>query len=478
MKTTPIVAFACFITIAAGHANAQTCTSRVSQISAPFAQPNERTERLAVSGSTIAALSRDTVDGSIDFQRFELSTLLPIGGPREVLRPLGPIEIVDFIALRNEYAVFHQRQGDGRLYMLRLDAGGNPIGEARLAVTQPFLTAPQSFDVATDGASYVIARTDRSLENRGLWLTRIAPSGEIVEDTRVTTLITEQSKVQLERGGSGFLIAWNGGVSQGVEEQIVTAVLDSGVVSPLRVLPSSGRISALGYANGRYIAASTGNSTNRGPAIRFVLITEEGSPAGAERTLVDGRGETLVVHDFANAGGEAGLAYSRIPSLASDEFAQLHLARLDATFAVTSDVLFTVDPSRQFYPMSAPVVAGTNGFFSAVAFSTAGGVDSYLLSRCPFRASIAAPVRGTAGTATTFRVEVSGGLAPYTIRWELDDNTNALGNPVTRTFSNPGSYRFRVIVTDSSGERVVIEDVAVIAAAAAAPTPARRRTRR
>lgn len=480
MKISLIVAFTILVS-AAANAGAQSCTSLASQISAPFAQPNERTERLAVSGSTIAAVSRDTADGSIDFQRFEVSTLAAIGAAREVLRPAVPIEIIDFLGLQNEYAIFYKLQGDGRLFMLRLDASGQPIGDVRLAIEQPFLTAPQSFDVVADGSTYVIARTDRTLENRGLWLTKITPAGVVIDDRRITTLVTDQSNVHLERGSVGFLIAWNGGTALGADEQIVAAILDSGAVSQLRVIQLTGRISALGYANGRYIAASTGNSTGRGPSIRYVTISEDGAPAGPEKTLIEGRGETLVIHDFANAGGELGLAYSRIPVLAPDQFAQLHLARFSSTLAVTSDVLFSVNQSLQFYPMTAPVVAGTSGFFAAVAFATAGGVDSYLLSRCPFRARLAAPVRGVAGAVTTYRVEVSGGLPPYTIRWDLDSNTSLLGNSVTRTFETPGSYAFRVTITDSSGERVVIEDVAVISAAqppAPPPPPVRRRTPR
>lgn len=73
----------------------------------------------------------------------------------------------------------------------------------------------------------------------------------------------------------------------------------------------------------------------------------------------------------------------------------------------------------------------------------------------PLAASASAnPGHGTAPLAVAFTATASGGVPPYTYRWEFGDGgTSTLQNP-THTYASAGTYSAQLTVTDSEGQAV------------------------
>ncbi|MEM3454484.1 MAG: PKD domain-containing protein [Thermoproteota archaeon] len=80
--------------------------------------------------------------------------------------------------------------------------------------------------------------------------------------------------------------------------------------------------------------------------------------------------------------------------------------------------------------------------------------------------SISGPTSGTVNTNYTYVAVVSGGTAPYTYSWSIEDGTPSTGNSssITTRWSNAGTYLITLTVTDSQG-KVATANLTVIISA-------------
>lgn len=104
--------------------------------------------------------------------------------------------------------------------------------------------------------------------------------------------------------------------------------------------------------------------------------------------------------------------------------------------------------------------------------SPSGTVEGSTVSNTPLTVSSQpADVRASAGNAVTFKVEISGGKAPYTYKWEsktnstdwtrvYDSASNTLTKYPTLDMMKSG-LRFRCTVTDSAGSAIISREAAV-----------------
>ena len=61
------------------------------------------------------------------------------------------------------------------------------------------------------------------------------------------------------------------------------------------------------------------------------------------------------------------------------------------------------------------------------------------------------PSSPSVGQTITFTGSASGGISPYTFKWNFGDGVTGSGNPASHSFSSSGSFTVQLSVTDSSG---------------------------
>ena len=82
----------------------------------------------------------------------------------------------------------------------------------------------------------------------------------------------------------------------------------------------------------------------------------------------------------------------------------------------------------------------------------------------PLKASLAAsPLSGNAPLKVTFSATATGGRAPFKCSWTIDDSLDSSleGMNTEKTFTNPGTYRVAVIITDSEGQKATSNTVVI-----------------
>jgi len=98
----------------------------------------------------------------------------------------------------------------------------------------------------------------------------------------------------------------------------------------------------------------------------------------------------------------------------------------------------------ELYPTGAPA--------ACVAYNISPIVSFNLVAYTPPTVSaLATPTSGAAPLAVAFAATVTGGAAPFSYAWDFGDSSSGTGSATTHTYTTPGTYTWKVTLTDGYG---------------------------
>lgn len=471
-----IVAGLGFLMLSSSEGQAQGCLSSSVAIATPSVTPNLAPLRMAATPNHLGVVHAEFGSTALYFGRYTHALAL-VAPPVEILRTQARVDIVAFIFTGTDFGLFFNQVGDSRLRMMRISIEGVVLSSPMYVLNESFTSSRQSYDVKWDGAEYVIARTDMSFQGRGVWLNRISREGTIFSGERLSTVVREETRVYLELIGRAPVVLWNASaVLNAPETNYVMFVSQSGLLSQLREVPLAGVLAGSVVLNDQLVILGTRVDSNR-PRITYTILNRDGLTVRPETDLLaGGLGESLVVQGALADREEIAIAYRRVS--ADKSLSEYRLRRMKPDFSLISDLPFSPDPVRQFDLPEGEPVKTTNSYVHHVTRTTANGYDSALVSQCPFLARLrTTQIIGSTLEPVDFIVDVSGGVAPYTVRWDFGDRFFGTGTQASHTYLFPGTYQTRVTVTDANGLSISLEGTAVIGPALVRIPPRRRGSR-
>ena len=443
-----IAAVALFVT--AGVARAQ-CVPAVRIVSQPSSFPNLIAGPVATTGTIVGVAKSDTTTGApaIFFATYD-PNLNPLTADRQVAATTAKINALLWNG--SEFALFYQ-QPDSTLVMQRLDTNGNSIG-APVPIANHAWGGEDEVDVVWSPSrnAYGVARTVTNGPDRGVWMTVVSRTGEVIADSQLTLFFNIPAVPRVAALPAGaFALTW---------------IRTSGPLF-LSIVPASGFgttvsvsdrvvISAQVASDGNRILVIFSSTTSMGTELRSSQFDLSGNRITGDAPFLTGSGSDIFpLHlQWNPVLSEWALTYNDAQSGLNGFPGEIRLRRFRSLSDVASDTLLSPDPVRGRLNAPYPITFMNGAYYATISrlLSRVEGSESYLLKICPFFVTARSdPSFQQPFTPVTLIASGSGGTPPYRFEWNFGDNGIATGAVVQHLYSVPGTYTVTLTGTDAAG---------------------------
>lgn len=430
-----------------------------------FQGTSDRTGPIAWTGSFLAMAATNT-DSSrpIDFVRFA-SNLQPAEKRRVVDASLDGAFALLWTG--TEFGLFYQ-DAERFEVLQRLTSTGQKIGTPIRLFTTPS-GSDQAYDVEWNGTRYVIGRTKLSrTQDRGLYITVVNPDGSIHFNQGISFSVNEGTDVDVATGGERLALVWTATSAPG--QPTYFSYLDPGS-SFIRTesLAITGERPRIAWDGTSFVVVTSTALTGGRTAFRAARIDANGALIAPAVQLFTSSGKAALAEQLIWTGQMFALSYIDSPTGFLGDTGELRLHTFLPDLTNRSDVRFSVESGNRFIPARFPFLWTGESFVTVIdrVNSVTREYDAFLVSQCPLFVEI--EIEGDLAAVSVpakFTARITGGVPPYTIRWDFGDRTTSNEQVVEKTYSRLGDYVVTLTVTDSVGESFSTQRTVILLARA------------
>lgn len=447
----------------AAAAQAQECISTSVSVAQPVVFPNRAAGPLAVAGNVIG-VAKGATDGSnaIWFATYDrnLNQLTP----DRLVTSESSSRGIKVLWTGSEFGIVYRTPGS-QFAIQRASATGDLIG-IPIILAAHNASSDQEADFVWDPTRqlYLMALSIRNGFNPGLHLVGYTRDGAVALDQLVSFFIGDPASPQIAVTPSGVIgIVW-GYTPSGFGSGLTFVAIDPNNVPHGYVqITANGSTARIATDGTNFaIAFSATQPSGTGTEIHWVRTSAAtGDIAISERNLLTGKGVDAAPvsllwnatrNEWALAYLDAIIGFGNFPP----EY-RLHRFASDGT--TLGDSTFSDDPLKSVVSSPYPIAILGTGYVGSTerSFGREQGSESYLVRNCPLTAAITTSRTPVVGLPVTFGADTSGGIGPLTYFWDFDDGRfSTAANPV-QSFQQPGTYRVKLTVTDSTGATFVVQ---------------------
>ena len=369
---------------------------------------------------------------------------LEIAAPREIL-PFWTIGPLALAWNGSEAALFYKTADD--LFLQRLSAEGNPIGEPIVVESEQRVSPGEALDVAWSAShgAWLVGR--RRGSDPSFYSMLVAPDG--------TVLVEEL--FAFERDGTVRAAVTAGGVAG------VFASGREGKLRYSRVGPAKDEVFIVPAVGGDFVLAA------RGEEFVFLQAREDGGHTSIHYFTVDAQSAEVsaAVELIDNGGGliplsvvarqdEIALAYLDAPDGFDAKSVTYRVRRFAPDGSFIADTDFGLgEPGLQRHYSEWPMAWTGSAYVNVVGRGVVPDKPGTFLYRlCPLEASIEAPLGVRVGATVAFSAVVDGGFGEYEHLWNFGDRNSSKQAAPEHVYDKPGTYTLRLTVEDATGTMV------------------------
>lgn len=456
-------AIATVLLVAAATAQAQDCISASASVAQPVVFPNRAAGPLAVAGNVLG-VAKGATDGSnaIWFATYDrnLNQLTP----DRLVTSQSASRAIKVLWTGSEFGIVFRTPGF-QYAIQRASATGDLIGTP-LILAAHTASSDQEADFVWDPTRqlYLMALSVRNGFNPGLHLVGYSRDGAVQLDQLVSFFIGDPPSPQIAVTPSGIIgIVW-GYSPTGFGSGLTFVAIDAANVPHgyVQITPNGSNARIATDGTNFAIAFSATQPSGTGTEIHWVRTSSAtGDIAVSERNLLTGKGlDAAPVSLLWNAGrGEWALSYLDAIIGFGNFPPEYRLHRFASDGTPLGDSTFSDDPLKSIISSPYPIAPLGTGYVGSTErnFGREQGSESYLVRNCPLTAAITTSRTPVVGLPVTFGADISGGIGPLTYFWDFDDGRfSTAANPV-QSFQQPGTYRVKLTVTDSTGATFVVQ---------------------
>lgn len=425
-----------------------------------FQGTSDRTGPIAWTGSFLAMAATNTDAGRpIDFVRFA-SNLQPADKRR--VADASHDGAFALLWTGTEFGLFYQ-DAEKFEVLQRLTSTGEKIGTPIRLFTTPSGSG-QTYDVEWNGTRYVIGRTKLSrTQDRGLYITVVNPDGSIHFNQGISFSVNENTDVDVATSGERLALVWSS--TSGAVETTFFSYLDP-ASSFIRTesLAITGNRPRIAWDGTSFVVVTSTELTGGRTAFRAARIDTKGALIAPAVQLFASSGPGALSEQLIWTGQMFALSYLDSPTGFLRDAGELRLHTFLPDLTNRSDVRFSLQAGNRFIPARFPFLWNGESFVTAIDRINAvtREYDAFIISQCPLFVEIEIEGNLVAlSVPAKFTARITGGVPPYTIRWDFGDRTTSNEQVVEKTYSRLGDYVVTLTVTDSveqsfSTQRTVI----------------------
>jgi hypothetical protein len=453
-------AAAVVLILIAAAASAEDCVTDARVLSTRQSVPNLVAGPSAWNGGALAvAKTQEGASGPAWLAVYD-ENMNPLTADRQVASDAQ--SLVNLLWNGTEFGLFY-RTVNQRLNLLRLDAGGNPIGPA-VAITAGKLVYPgDDIDVVWSSAlnAYAVGRIISQGTFKGFWLTLVERNGAERSDRPATVTTPTKPYLDMAVTASGVIGAF---FNNALGSLVFARATGEGSIT-VRTMTEAGEYNEATAKDGLFFvmrSAPPGGDTTR---IRWFVVDTSQQIVRPDAVFLEPSGDiawplSLIAYDEGLA-----LAYLDAPQRTRTNDGSYRLRRFTSNGTVISDTLFAAaDFALGRAQSSYPIVWTGESFYSAAVQTATDRLNSYLLRYCPLQTQIHLSTPTSivrVGTPVTFSASTSGGVPDYQYGWIFPGEfLPKPGSSIVWEFDRPGTYDVTLRVTDFNGT-VVFETITV-----------------
>lgn len=431
------------------------CVSSEQAITQPGFFPSHVAGPVATNGTVVGVAKSDTSTGApaIFFATYD-SDLNRIVADRQVAGS-SVNGAAALIWNGREFALFYQAPSLILLFQ-RLDADGDQFGPPLPIANHPW-SPDDELSIAWVEArdAYAIARTVTQGPDRGLWLTVVSITGQVLTDTQVSVFITPPVQPQVFAIPDGRVgVLW---VRHDETPALALAVVSASGAMRTATVSDREILTARAATDGTTILVIFSSRTSSGGSeLRYAQFDLNANRTRGDSLFLAAKGVDIVpsqlmwnptLSEWALTYVDAIVGLNVFPG-------EVRLRRFTSPTATPSDTLFSQNLLHSRLAAPYPLVFLDGAYIGSIQriISRTEGSESYLVKLCPVivTATVDHPV-WRPFLPVKFTASASGGTPPYTYDWQFGDNDTARGTAVLHVYQNPGTYTVTLTATDAEG---------------------------